>query len=156
MIWWDSCQTISASLFFLVLPLPSSLYLTLQAPLSKRTQVRFLLVKFETKIIQDFRLPRYSWMNWSLLSNQVLLQTILISTQSYLILSYLELQGLKYPYLNLTCLLSWTSCVGSSVRDLRDEPSYHGTKQTMWGLGKYSQILFNFTDTNVAFSIGKC
>ena len=83
----DMMGHLSASSFFLVLPLPSSLYLTLQAPLSKRTQVRFLLVKFETKIIQDFRLPRYSWMNWSLLSNQVLLQTILISTQSYLILS---------------------------------------------------------------------
>ena len=72
MIRWDTLQTISAFSFFLVLPLPSSLSLTLQTPPSNRTQVRFLHVKFETKIIQDFRLPRYSWINWSLLSNQVL------------------------------------------------------------------------------------
>ena len=73
---WATRQTISASSFCLVAPLPFTLSPTLLTPVSQRTQVRFLLVKLETKIIQDFRLPRYSWKNWSLFGNQVLLQSI--------------------------------------------------------------------------------
>ena len=48
---WATRQTISASSFCLVAPLPFTLSPTLLTPVSQRTQVRFLLVKLETKII---------------------------------------------------------------------------------------------------------